>query len=706
MALLVRLNSRYFLLLLCVISGLLVPPAVAGQDRRGPVVTIEGTDRLTRETLRSLVSREIRDIEAGRAVAADVVDIAYTMEQHLRDEGFASAVVNYGMFRIGPEGAREQVRTAREWDTVQRIEYVVETGKKTYFGTFRFEGVTHFSIPEIREQIPLASGVNTVAPIPFEEPRVRNAVRRLEDMYRLAGFMDARVGPATRQSREETDAVFVDIVIPVEEGNRYTISDVSVTAPEAPEHLQAGLSKGLSILGEPYFPRQVVVGEVEIRRILGVEGYRPEIQSDTRYSDSGEARIHYRVRTGPSRILGDLFLEAEDDLRTRESFIEQLLPLRRGEPIDTTALEEFEDRLYGLGVFSFIDIQEEPRDSGDDRNGVTTDLRVTVRESRSRYLEIGLGWGSYELLRGRINYTDNNVFGRSLGWSTTAGASFRTREFSTSLTDQTLLGPEFRLTVDGGYSYRDGPSYDRTRVEAGLTGVYRLTRRLRSDLSYRYFYMVVEGLIVEITGEEAGVLATGRIGSGITYDSRDSVLLPTRGRRLGLHGQWSSRLVGSEIDFAGLDVEGTTHHRLSDGTILSVRGEYRTRFLLEERESLPIQERLFLGGDRSVRSFTQDTLGPRTANDNPLGGLSTVLGSVELRQRIVGDLYVAGFYDIGSVSPMSWNYQERYTGMALGAGLRYHLPIGPLRLDGAWNPGEPQGNDSPWAIHFAVGFSF
>ncbi len=700
------MNRRKPLLLLCTLWGLAALSLVSGQERTGPVVTIEGADRVIRETLRSKVSREIRDIEVGRAVAADVADIAYTMEQHLRKEGYASATVEYGMFHIGPEGTREQIRTAREWATVQRVEYFVSTGKKTYFGTFSFEGVHHFPDSEVREQIPLVSGVSTVTPIPFEASRVRNAVRRAEEMYRFAGFADAGVGPPIQEYREEAEAMFVDVIIPVEEGQSYSISDVTVTALEMPEHLRSELSEGLTIRGAPYFPRQVVVGEVEIRRILGVEGYRPDIRSDVDLSESGEATINYTVRTGPPRIMGNIVFQAEEELRTRQSFLEQLLPLRQGDPINTTAMEEFEDRLYSLGLFSFIDIQEEPREDFPAEARVPTDLRVTVRESRSRYLELGLGWGSYELLRGRANFTDNNVFGRALGWSTTAAASFRTREFSTALSDQTLLGPLFRLTIDGGYSYRDGPSYDRTRVEAGLTGVYRLTPRLRTDLSYRYSFTVVKGVTAEITGEEAGSLATGRIGSGIAYDSRNSVLLPTRGRRFSLHGQWSSRLVGSEINFAGIEVEGTSHHQLTDDTILSFRGEYRTRILLEQRDSLPIQERYFLGGDRSVRSFTQDRLGPRAANGNPVGGLSSVLGSVELRQRVFGDLFFAGFYDVGSISPFSWDYQPKYTGMALGAGLRYHLPIGPVRLDSAWNPGEPQGDDRPWAVHFAVGFSF
>ena len=68
-------------------------------------------------------------------------------------------------------------------------------------------------------------------------------------------------------------------------------------------------------------------------------------------------------------------------------------------------------------------------------------------------------------------------------------------------------------------------------------------------------------------------------------------------------------------------------------------------------------------------------------------------------------MYIAAFYDVGVVDETSWNVAGE-AGHAVGLGLRYHLPIGPIRLDGAYNPGETFTQDRRWAIHFAVGFSF
>jgi outer membrane translocation and assembly module TamA len=76
-----------------------------------------------------------------------------------------------------------------------------------------------------------------------------------------------------------------------------------------------------------------------------------------------------------------------------------------------------------------------------------------------------------------------------------------------------------------------------------------------------------------------------------------------------------------------------------------------------------------------------------------------------MRYRLSGNLWGAGFVDVGSVSAQEWNI-DWPLGQALGGGLRYVLPVGPIRLDGAYNPGERFAADRSWAVHLSVGFTF
>jgi outer membrane translocation and assembly module TamA len=77
---------------------------------------------------------------------------------------------------------------------------------------------------------------------------------------------------------------------------------------------------------------------------------------------------------------------------------------------------------------------------------------------------------------------------------------------------------------------------------------------------------------------------------------------------------------------------------------------------------------------------------------------------VELRQRLFGDLHGALFYDIGSVGSRAFDIGA--FGYAIGVGLRYYLPMGPIRLDVGFNPGQRFAAGSDVAVHFSFGFSF
>jgi outer membrane translocation and assembly module TamA len=89
-----------------------------------------------------------------------------------------------------------------------------------------------------------------------------------------------------------------------------------------------------------------------------------------------------------------------------------------------------------------------------------------------------------------------------------------------------------------------------------------------------------------------------------------------------------------------------------------------------------------------------------------VGGEFFSTGNLELRTPpFWRNLTVCGFMDAGNVIPnRSDSLWEDYR-YALGFGLRYALPTGPIRLDWGWNPNRRSDEDL-WALHFSVGFPF
>jgi translocation and assembly module TamA len=73
---------------------------------------------------------------------------------------------------------------------------------------------------------------------------------------------------------------------------------------------------------------------------------------------------------------------------------------------------------------------------------------------------------------------------------------------------------------------------------------------------------------------------------------------------------------------------------------------------------------------------------------------------------MIGALQSAAFVDAGFVEREAADFFDvDDVRLGIGAGLRYLLPIGPLRLDGAVNP-DPRPGEDDWVIHFSIGMPF
>jgi outer membrane protein assembly factor BamA len=125
----------------------------------------------------------------------------------------------------------------------------------------------------------------------------------------------------------------------------------------------------------------------------------------------------------------------------------------------------------------------------------------------------------------------------------------------------------------------------------------------------------------------------------------------------------------------------------------------------EEATALPIDERFFIGGATTVRSFGERDLGPHDNHGHPVGGEFYTVFNVEYTFPIFGELQGAIFTDAGNLLPSSEDVGLNDMRYAIGAGLLYKLPVGPIRLDYGVNP-DPQPDEDFGAFHFSFGFAF
>jgi outer membrane translocation and assembly module TamA len=128
-------------------------------------------------------------------------------------------------------------------------------------------------------------------------------------------------------------------------------------------------------------------------------------------------------------------------------------------------------------------------------------------------------------------------------------------------------------------------------------------------------------------------------------------------------------------------------------------------------EDLPASERFFAGGDSTIRGFALDSVGaPNTisANGYPTGGNAVLLLNGELRFPVWGDVGGVVFVDGGNVFRRVTEFDITELRGSVGFGLRYHSPVGPIRLDLGF---KLDRRDLPTdrrrtALHFSLGQAF
>jgi outer membrane protein assembly complex protein YaeT len=606
---------------------------------------------------------------------ADAEDAAWAMERELHRRGHAHGRVD---FAVEPE----------------RVVFTVAEGPRVFLGNVSVEGLERYPRAQALARFAFegAGALGTGAPL-FRLSQLQEAAEELEHDFLEAGFYRVEVGDPQVTFRDE--GTRADVVVAVREGLLYRVVAVKGDVP-------ADLD--LRLADRPYHVRVAAQAAARVRAHWLERGHQ-FVQVDARVErddGTGEATVVVSADPGPQVRLGSVRIEG--NRRTKEGFLRRRVPIEEGEVIRQQALEEAVDDLYRTRLFSAVGRTVEPV------GGDLADLRLEFQELESRSVDFEVGYGSYELARGAVRYRDDNLFGAGRRFEVEGRASLKSYGGEVKFEDPWIFGSRTTLEVVGGAGERDEPSFERVTFGAGVGVRHRIEG---SPWTLRGGYKFRAEEARNVTGaippaEEEGFLRTAGLYASVLHDTRDDPLAPLRGSLARASVLWSSPSLGADLDFFEVDLAGSLYVPLVESrrTVLALGARFTTREILDDRTTLPIQERLFLGGASSVRSFRQDQLGPSTApGGEPLGGLTSAEAFVELRRHLWRDLHVALFYDVGMVDPGSFSFVGP-PGQAVGAGLRYLLPVGPVRVDVAYNPGELFASTVRWVVHVAIGFSF
>jgi outer membrane protein insertion porin family len=285
-----------------------------------------------------------------------------------------------------------------------------------------------------------------------------------------------------------------------------------------------------------------------------------------------------------------------------------------------------------------------------------------------------------------------------------------------------------------------------TYAASRLEGTVRLTQRptRANTLLYQFTYrrVKVDPNSVQVSPSEIPLVSEPvRVGGpGITWirDTRRPTPLDAEsGTYTSAEEFVTDNVFESEANFNRLDLTNSSYYKVGRRHFVlarSTRFGYERAFGEAQYEYIPLPERLYAGGAQSLRGFSINSAGPRDSLTGfPLGGAGTFVNSTELRFPNPNLPYFGTalgfvlFHDTGNVfnnssdiwpsalcikQPHSWTCRDlsltdqeavtrssstNTTGTcdfndfshALGLGMRYHTPIGPIRLDFSYNLNPP-----------------
>lgn len=692
----------------------------------------EGNLALAKSVLKSAAVDELADFERLGRRKSDADDAAFQMETAYRNAGHAFARVDY-----------------RYEETQDKIivTFLVEEGPLVEVKDIIIKGNSSFPSADLLTFLePLRSGILFKGKPLFVETQMSSGAAGIRDYYYQNGFLKVEVvGPKFVFSSDRTS---VTASVEIVEGTRFLVSEVNFTghflvkvgngdSDEAPNEPLSQALNGMepgdrkevqgqlkllaeSLEGKPYVPRRKLALRNGIVEIFGNLGYpdADAVVAENAGSEPGDVILDAEIKPGPLVNISGITIAGAE--KTKDGFIRSRVEIQPGDKFTLKAKRESFRKLYRSGLFSKVDVSLAEGTSPNARN-----LVVNVEEAPSREIFLEPGWGSYEQLRLRGGFKNRNLLGTGRIARAEAGVSIKSGDVVVGATDPWFLDSEITADLPVYYRMRKEPSF--TREEKGFSILFsrKMTSTIALTLGYDFRMTAITDIQIDADLEnlDSGYnLASVKIQA--TYDTRNDVFIPTGGGRTTLALDTSETWLGSEVAFLRAIAGSRWFLSLTSRTVLGLRYDSGLIIPTGEQLSLPLGERFFNGGENTVRSFEESQLGPMDSGD-PVGGYGMNVMSLELRQGLFGNWAGTLFLEYGNVSPNK-SRAEKGEGAAgtqsqlisntlddffadfrpsVGCGLQYLLPLGPARLDLAFNP-DARENEASWAWHFSVGMAF
>ena len=576
--------------------------------------------------------------------------------------------------------------TTRQWK-VQRIEFV---GNKAFSADELSEAMSTKARAWYRiwEDRP-----------PFDPITFQTDLERLQRFYESKGYY----GTAVNYDLDIDDVhSTITARLMIEEAPPVLIGEVDV-AVTGDRSAEAVVPKELPVKkGAIFRETEYQQGEQILKTLFLDRGYAhvktergAQVNLDERRAD-----IHYTIEPGPLAVFGATDIKGTQSVNPE--IIRRELTFHAGENYSQSKIAESREKLLALDLFGAVRIGPV------ETQGTPTvvPIEVEVTEKSYREIRLGVGYGTEDQFRAQLEWRHLNWLGGGQRLSVLGKYSSIAIRGAIDLVQPHFLTPSTQGAVNWSYDQENEETYLRHVGRFAPRIEQRFSRALTGFVLYRFEFDKLNEI------DDATVSALGEIrrkgflsgpSAGMVWNTADDPLNPKKGEVVAFNFDYAGW--GGDFSFYKMTVEAKKYLDIGWQTIFASRLKLGLADSIGANKNLPLFERFYAGGEKSVRGYVRRHLGPLSSINDPLGGLSLVEGSVELRRPIWKEFNAAVFVDFGQVSKRSFDLPFGNLQFSRGFGVSYATPVGPLRLDVGF-PVKPPRGDKPWQIHFSIGAFF
>ena len=615
------------------------------------------------------------------------------------------------------------------------VTFVISEGDRAYVTDVNFVGNQHLTTKELCKIMKtrkknLLSFINKSGL--FKEDDFHKDLDNLRTYYNSKGYIDMSVKDVKFDYPKKGE---MKVTITVFEGIQYTVGKIDFAGNVIYTNQELRNYRGFKIVrmdeGKVYSPRaytpenkepnlELPTLDNDIKRITDLYGTRgyiemritPERQANV---ESGKIDILYRIVENSQSYVEQIIIQGNN--RTKDKVIRRELAVTPGQIYDSVRADQSKKRLENLQYFEKVDISPQDTTVPNRKNMV-----VTVEEKRTGSVTFGAGFSSVDSLLGFVEITQGNFDLFNFPYFTGGGEKFRVRlqyglerqDFEVSFKEPWFL--EQRLSLGYDLFYHNATYLSNYYNERNFGGSVSLARAFGPFWSGSITYTLQDYDLYNFASNsssqllrEQGYRTDSSITLGMSYDNRDSVLLTRRGVHADLSAEFAGGPLLGQTNIYKFQASAQRYIPLPYDCILTLAGATGVANNFGDSQEVPLFDRFFIGGSRSVRGFGNRDIGPVDSNTEPLGGDTMAYDNIELTFPIIDRVRGAIFNDMGFLDARAFHYTDAWheLNMAAGIGLRLNLPIGPLRLDYGI-PYKDQGynHNNTGKFSFDVGYQF